>query len=158
MKNEIAIKYGNIASADIYKNIESALDEYEKSLEPKCIPDLFHPGSYVKEEMKAHGWDLGKLCLKMTTPLSDVQAILNEDFTIGTHEAGALARAFDTSADMWLNLQATHNAGIAIEKMKAAEELRKEVIRAGLHVTPSEWDNIRKIALARKFTKGADNG
>lgn len=177
MKNEIAKRFtlpiyrhlkelaemDRLMANDAIRNtIECALDEYEKSLEPKRVPDLFHPGEYVKEEMKARGWNLERLYDEMGIGPQDVLAILNENFTIGTHEAEALERAFGSSAQEWLNLQATYNAGIVIGKMKAAEELAMWVEdKFGYVKSPSSApygypDCIRVVALARKIKEEND--
>ena len=151
---------------NIKLSIRGALDEYAKALKKKRIPDLFHPGEFVKEEMEARGWNLRTLCLEMKMQPPDVQAILDKKFAIGTLEAEALSRAFGTLAQVWLNLQATYNAGIAIERMKAAEELAELVGDAFGGCADKGFENFRFrikdyskwVALARKIMKGAKNG
>ena len=165
-KEQIAEKWRKIVFEDcpdakgrmIYQEllqstILSALTEYAES-QQKRVVGLFHPGEFVKEEMEARGWGFQDICYKMTMQRADVRAILDKKFTIGTHEAEVLAGVFGSKATEWLGIQATYNAGIALEKMKAAEELAELVISIDedvsneICITRSEFD--KAVILARK--------
>ncbi len=64
-----------------------------------------HPGRILKREMEARGWDDGKLWRHTDLSLRRIGELLDESAPIDTVAAETLARAFGTSAAVWLNLQ-----------------------------------------------------
>lgn len=76
----------------------------------KVPAQCFHPGEYVRDEMIARGWDAEKLAEQ--TPyytLKEVKQIINCEHDINPRMAFELHRIFDTSVELWINLQLAFN-------------------------------------------------
>lgn len=83
---------------------------------------LFHPGEYLEDELEARGWktrdaanraaesDYDRRILELTFDLTIAASYATLDHcaakaAMGQKTADALARAFGTSAELWLNLE-----------------------------------------------------
>jgi addiction module HigA family antidote len=67
------------------------------------------PGVYIKAEIEARGWTRVDLARRMECSARTVSDIINGEHGIDAGAAHALAGAFGTSAEMWMNLQAAHD-------------------------------------------------
>lgn len=90
-----------------------------------------HPGELLKEELDERGISLNRLARDIRIPLSRVSLIVNGKRGITADTALRLARYFDTSAQIWLNLQNAYDLEIAT--VKSAGQIGREVIPAGAH-------------------------
>lgn len=82
----------------------------------KKIPaQCFHPGEYVSDEIAARGWSVEELAKRMAqTPATTFGDEFVKDFVnckqdVTPFVAFALHRAFGTSAELWMNLQAAYD-------------------------------------------------
>ena len=80
--------------------------------------EVFPPGDYIREELKARGWtqaDLAKI-------IGRTQPAVNEMVTgkrgITPESALALAAAFGTSPEFWMNLETMYSLSLADADVK----------------------------------------
>ncbi len=67
--------------------------------------EVFPPGEFVREELEARGWSQTDLAAIMDCAPRTVNEIIRGKRSITPETAVGLAAAFDTSADLWLNLE-----------------------------------------------------
>lgn len=75
-------------------------------------PVVYHPGEYVREEMKARGWGVRELAWNMTGKEAELpnlvqicKSLMDCKMDINKNIALRLGKALGTSASMWLKLQ-----------------------------------------------------
>jgi len=104
----------------------------------KVIPQAFPPGEFIKEELEARGWTQGDLAKIMDRQDSVISAIINGKRAVSPEVASELAAAFDTSPEVWMNLQTSFN-------LYSKRERKKDVSRrAQLFSTAPVKDMIRR--------------
>lgn len=69
---------------------------------------VFPPGEFIRDELAARGWTQRQLAEILGRPEQVVSAILNAKKEITPETAMALAEAFGTSAELWLNLEGSY--------------------------------------------------
>jgi addiction module HigA family antidote len=87
-----------------------------------------HPGELLHEELQERGISLNQLARDIRIPLSRVSLIVNGKRAITADTALRLARYFDTSAEVWLNLQSAYDLDVARQELAA--RIEREVIPA----------------------------
>jgi len=94
---------------------------------PESINDLFtvHPGEYLKDELEELNISQNRLALEIRVPAARISEIIKGKRGITADTACRLARYFGTSVDLWLNLQATYDKRVAMQKLKSEGELEK---------------------------------
>lgn len=80
-----------------------------------------HPGEILREELDALGMSANALSKALDVPVNRIPAILNGQRCVTANTALRLARYFETSPQMWLNLQKTW-------------ELQREEIESGRRI------------------------
>lgn len=70
--------------------------------------EVFPPSEYLREELEARGWTEVEFAQILDRPVQVVSAILNDKKEITPETALELSHALGTSAELWLNLQATY--------------------------------------------------
>jgi len=74
---------------------------------PERVPaEVFSPGEYIKDFLEGRGWTQNDLAEILGRPLQLVNEIILDKRGITPETAKGLAQAFDTSAQLWLNLDA----------------------------------------------------
>jgi HTH-type transcriptional regulator/antitoxin HigA len=106
------------------------------------------PGQVIGKEIEARGWTQRDLAAIMGRPYQAINEIINGAKQITPDTARELAKAFGTSMDFWMNLEANYRLFLAEE-----EEKEKEIARRS---------NLYSIApvsemLRRKWIQGSDN-
>jgi addiction module HigA family antidote len=92
----------------------------------RILPPI-HPGELLRDELEERGISLNRLARDIRVPLSRVSLIVSGKRGITADTALRLAKYFDTSAQMWLNLQNAYELEIASAN---AERIAREVIPA----------------------------
>ncbi|MBI2908682.1 MAG: HigA family addiction module antidote protein [Chloroflexi bacterium] len=69
---------------------------------------VFPPGEFVKDEMEARGWTQTDLAEILGRPVRVVNEIISGKRGISPETAQGLGAAFGTSAQLWLNLEASY--------------------------------------------------
>lgn len=69
--------------------------------------EVFPPSDFIREEMEARGWDAGTLTKLTWLKREAIDGMLAGTLRITPVFAFALARAFDTNKELWLNLQSS---------------------------------------------------
>jgi addiction module HigA family antidote len=73
-----------------------------------------HPGEILREEfMEPHGLTANALAIALRVPASRINDIALERRAISPDTALRLARYFNTSAEFWTSLQASHDLKLA---------------------------------------------
>ncbi len=81
-------------------------------MEQKAIPETFLPGNDIREELDARGWTQLDLADILNRPANVVSDIVTGRRPITPEIATLLARAFGTTAEFWMNLQAAYELAI----------------------------------------------
>jgi antitoxin HigA-1 len=69
-----------------------------------------HPGEVLSEEfLKPLGMSVNALALALRVPATRIGAIVKGERSVTADTALRLSRFFGTSAEFWVNLQATHD-------------------------------------------------
>jgi HTH-type transcriptional regulator/antitoxin HigA len=97
------------------------------------------PGVYIEEELEARGWLQADLAYILGVPPQSVNQIIRGKRGINADLAKALAKAFDTSAELFLNLQKAWeleqarepDPGIAKRSSIQSEYPLREMIKRG---------------------------
>ena len=77
-----------------------------------------HPGEVLREEFLVPlNLSAGKLAKACGIPRTRIERIANEQFGITADTALRLARAFETTAELWLNLQTSYDIRVAKEQI-----------------------------------------
>lgn len=83
----------------------------------KKLPPM-HPGEVLREEFLIPlNLSAGKLAKACGIPRTRIERIANERFGITADTALRLAKAFETTAELWLNLQTSYDIRIAKEQI-----------------------------------------
>ena len=77
-------------------------------MDKKVIPEAFHSGEYIRDELKARDWTQADLANILGFPPSIVSDVITGRRSISPEIATALGEAFNTSAQVWLNVQAAY--------------------------------------------------
>lgn len=81
------------------------------------VAEVFPPGDFVREELEARGWSQTHLAEIIGRPIQTVNMIINGKKAITAETALQLAKALGTSAELWMNLEATYR----LARARAAE-------------------------------------
>ncbi len=71
----------------------------------RAAAEAFCPGEYIQDELSARGWTQDDLAQILGRPLNAVNQIIKGKRAITPETARGLAAAFDTSAELWMNLE-----------------------------------------------------
>lgn len=83
-------------------------------VEPGAAPlPPVHPGAILRDWMSEDGLSANALAKALRVPHNRITAILAGTRAVSAETALRLARYFDTSADLWIGLQASHDRDIA---------------------------------------------
>jgi HTH-type transcriptional regulator/antitoxin HigA len=82
------------------------------------------PGELISEELEARGWSQEDLAEIMGTSATLVSEVVNAKRSITPDTAALLARAFGTSTQLWLGLDARYHASLAKPDKASAAEAR----------------------------------
>jgi len=75
-----------------------------------------HPGEHLAEELRALGMSAAELARQLRVPTNRVSEILKGRRAVTGDTALRLGHFFQTSADMWLNLQKLYELRLAERK------------------------------------------
>ena len=84
--------------------------------------EIFSPGEYLRDELAERGWTQNDLAKVIDRPLQAVNEIIKGNKRITADTAKAIAKAFGTSPELWLNMQTyydLHSASDADPKIEA---------------------------------------
>lgn len=70
--------------------------------------EVFPPGDFIREELEARGWTQDVLADVIGTSLRLVNEIITGKRAITVETARALAEAFETSPNLWMNLESAY--------------------------------------------------
>lgn len=90
----------------------------------EITPYAYLPGDLIREELEARGWTQEELAQIMGTDAALVSQIVNGKRTITAKTADMLAAAFETSAELWMNLQTAYKLATAKKPRKHDVTLR----------------------------------
>ena len=71
--------------------------------------EVFPPGKFLREELEERGWTQSDFAEVIGRPLKVVTEILSAKKSITPETAKAIGEAFDTSAQLWMNLQSAYD-------------------------------------------------
>jgi len=74
-------------------------------------PDAFPPGEFIHDELEARGWEPHELAERMGQLERVVSELIASTQSVTEEIAKQLSAAFGTSAELWLNLEATYRRG-----------------------------------------------
>jgi len=91
-------------------------------MDKRVIPEAFHPGEYIRDELEERGWAQADLAVILGYPPSIVSDVITGRRSISPEIAAALGEAFDTSAQVWLNVQAAYQLA---QKSSKDDEIKR---------------------------------
>jgi len=99
---------------------------------PQAVPaETFPVADYLREFMRDHGWSILDVAGRGGMATSRIEGIAIHGHVIDANDAEGLARAFGTSPDLWLGLQAAElEAELRAAATTAALEAEREGLRA----------------------------
>jgi len=106
---------------------------------------LFAPGEYIKDELEARGWTQETLADVLDRPLRTINQIIAGTKAITAQTAQELAAAFDTSAELWMNLESAYRLGL--EQQHDSDGISR---RARLHESAPVNEMIRRGWITKK--------
>jgi len=75
--------------------------------------EVFPPGEFIRDELEARGWTQREFAEILGRPAQVVNEIVNGKKKITPQTALAIAKAFGTSPEMWLNLESAYRLSLA---------------------------------------------
>lgn len=72
--------------------------------------EVFHPGSYLEEELEFRGWTRKDLAEIIDKPANDISLIITGKLEITPETAIGLGDAFGTGPEYWMNLETAYQA------------------------------------------------
>ena len=106
------------------------------------------PGQVISKELEARGWTQRDLAVIMGRPYQAINEIIKGSKQITPDTARELAKAFGTSMDFWMNLEANYRLFLA-----AQEDKEKEIERRSRIYTIAPVAEMIK----RGWVQGSDN-
>jgi len=116
-------------------------------IEHRVPARIIPPGRILARELDARGWTQKDLAAIMGRPIQAINEIIKSTKQITPETALAMADAFGTTAEFWLNLEANYRLNLARREQSATEVARKsrlysmlpiaELLRRGW-ITPAE--------------------
>jgi len=83
----------------------------------KLLPPI-HPGEILRADfMEPLGLSMNRLALDLRVPVTRIAEIVHERRGVTPDTALSLARYFNTSAGLWLNLQSSYDLEVAQDKL-----------------------------------------
>ena len=102
-----------------------------------------HPGEILREQfLKPLGLSAGALAKALGVPRTRIERIVKEDMGVSTDTALRLAKYFDTTPNVWLNLQTDYDLSID------AKALKREL--AAIRAHDAANDNAARAAARRR--------
>jgi addiction module HigA family antidote len=82
-----------------------------------------HPGEILREDFLVPlGISAGALAKELRVPRTRIERIVKQQMGVSPDTALRLARYFDTTPNVWLNLQASYDLAIQAETLKGSLE------------------------------------
>lgn len=82
------------------------------------LPEV-HPGEILREEyLVPLGMSAGALAKRLRVPRTRIERLASEQTAVTPDTALRLAKAFGTTPEFWLNLQASHDLKTEAERLK----------------------------------------
>ena len=75
--------------------------------------EVFSPGEFIREELEARGWTQDDLAEILGRPLRTVNEIITGKRGVTPETAKGLGQALGTSAQLWMNLEASYRLSLA---------------------------------------------
>lgn len=102
--------------------------------------EVFPPGDMIREELEARGWSQQDLAAIMGTNHALVSEIVNSKRAITPETAVALSRAFGTSPELWMNLEASYQ----LSQIRQEPQGDQIAVRARLYEKAPVKDMIKR--------------
>jgi addiction module HigA family antidote len=107
--------------------------------------DAIHPGEHLNEQLDALEMSAAEFARRIAVPTNRVTELLNGKRAVTADTALRLARAFDTSARFWMNLQVLYDLRVA---EAAADKRVRKIVRVGMAPKPAVRRATRRVPLA----------
>ena len=102
--------------------------------------EAFPPGEYLQDELDARGWSIEDLAERIGWPTEGLRAVAEGRRRVSKLVAKALAEAFGTHAQTWLNLQASYDERLAAQELQRITPPNAELLKlADRNPPPQEW-------------------
>src|SRR3990172_4435237 len=86
------------------------------------------PGQIISRELEARGWTQRDLAAIMARPYQAINEIIKWAKQITPETARELAKAFGTTMDFWMNLEASYRLFLAVQEDKERDIERRSRI------------------------------
>jgi len=89
--------------------------------------EAFSPGDFIREEMETRGWLPADLARRAGWSIRFLKGLIDGKRALTADAALALADAFGTSAEYWMNLESSYQLQRA--RLRQVEPLKKNAVR-----------------------------
>ena len=90
--------------------------------------EVFPPGEYLRDELAERGWTQTQFAKIIGRPMQTITGIINGKIRITAQTAKEIAAAFETSAELWMNLQKSYDLFTAPDADPAIHERAMQVV------------------------------
>jgi HTH-type transcriptional regulator/antitoxin HigA len=73
--------------------------------------EVFPPGEFIREELEARGWSQADLAERLGLPLRLISELVAGERAVTPETARGLAQAFESSPELWMNLESSRRLG-----------------------------------------------
>lgn len=84
-------------------------------MEKRIVAEAFHPAEYILEEAEERGWTKSDLAEILGFTRAELSNLLSGRVSISPKIVKALGDAFDTGAQVWLNLKSAYQLATSTE-------------------------------------------
>ena len=100
--------------------------------------EIFPPGEYLHDELEARGWNQGEFAEIIGRPPRLISEIISGKRGITPETAQAIAAAFGTSAEFWLNLESAY-------QLSRVDPVPERIIKQAMRVLNVDRKNFFEI-------------
>ena len=113
-----------------------------------------HPGEVLAEDFMApRGLSANQLALALRVPANRLTEVIRGRRSISADTALRLARYFDTTPGLWMNLQSRYDLDVAQDE--AGKQIEREVaVAAGIGCTPANGGSGARTLRRWRFRRG----
>ena len=89
----------------------------------RVVAEAFPPGDFIREELEARGWSQAFLADAMGQDSEMVAELIDGNIQVTPEVAEQLGAAFDTGAQLWLNLEASYQSYMNAKRRVAGDRV-----------------------------------
>jgi HTH-type transcriptional regulator / antitoxin HigA len=115
------------------------------------LASMLPPGEFIREELESRGWTQTDFAAILGRPLAAVNEVIRAKRGVTPEMAKAIAEAFGTSAEFWMNLESQYQLSRVLGPRGAVQRRARlfEKTSAKKNAKPT-WRSTKRTGLARR--------